>query len=258
MVEITSRDNKFLKQVRSLQNKKFRQNLGLYFVEGKRMVEEALGYVPDRVEAFLVSDVFAQKNQEFLHKLDESGKNVYTAKERLFQDVCDTETPQGVAAVLRMPEEEQSLDDKDFLLVLDGVSEPGNLGTIIRTAEAAGVDGVLLLKGCADLYNPKVVRSTMGSLFRVPVLVGVETMELKKYQEKGFYLTATSLYDSVPIGEGKRAEKQMLVIGSEASGVSKEVLALSNQRVRIPMAGKVESLNVAVAAGIAMYAFGKE
>ncbi len=258
MVEITSRDNKLLKQVRSLQSKKGRQTTGLYFVEGRRMVEEALENAREMVEAILVSDVFAERNQTFLHKLDENGKNLYTAKERLFHEICDTETPQGIGAVLRMPKDGFSLDNKNFLLALDGVSEPGNLGTIVRTAEAAGVDGILLFKGCADLYNPKVVRATMGALFRMPIQVGVEPAFLKECKEKDFFITATALRDSIPLAEREKRKKQVLIIGSEATGVSEEVLALSDQRVRIPMAGKVESLNAAVAAGIAMYAFRQE
>ncbi len=255
MQELTSRENKFLKLVRSLQSKKGRTASGLYFVEGRRMAEEAMSYAKEQIEAVLVTGLFYEKNREFVLEIDNTGIPVYTASEKLFKECCDTETPQGIGVVLKIEDKEIDRENAGFLLVLDGVSEPGNLGTIVRTAEAAGVDGILLMKGCADLYNPKVIRSTMGSIFRVPCMTGVGMETLSDRKENGFFLTATALYDSVPLTDAKKTEKQMLVIGSEASGVSREVLSIADQCVRIPMAGRVESLNAAVAAGIAMYAF---
>lgn len=254
MIPIVSRDNKTLKMIRSLQRKKGRCETGLYFVEGVRMVEEALRWAEDAIKAIIVSETFAQKNQAFVETLDENGKTVYTAKESLFQEICNTEAPQGIGAVLAIPGNMMhDFSDDSFLLILDGVSEPGNLGTMIRTAEAAGVDAVLLLKGCADLYNPKVVRSTMGSLFRVPCLPGAEAETAARLKADGFSIIATALQDSVSIGDAKVKGKRAIVIGSEAFGVSEEMLNLSDIRVRIPMEGEVESLNAGVAAGICMY-----
>lgn len=253
-IPIVSKDNKTLKTIRSLQRKKGRMESGRYFAEGVRMVEEALRWADASIELLIMSDTFAEKNKNFVHTLDENGKTVYTAKETLFREVCNTEAPQGIGAVLKMPENTGiDFSDKNFVLILDGVSEPGNLGTIIRTAEAAGVDAVILLKGCADLYNPKVVRATMGSLFRVPCVLGAELDMVRKLKEQGFSVAATALKDSIPIGEAKLSGKRALVIGSEAFGVSEVVLALSDLRVRIPMEGQVESLNAGVAAGISMY-----
>ncbi len=254
MIPIASRDNKTIKLIRSLGRKKVRYETGLYFVEGVRMVEEALRFAENSIQFLIVSDSFLQKNETFVHILDESGKTVYTAKESLFQEICNTEAPQGIGAVLSMQEQmEMDWSGLKFVLVLDGVSEPGNLGTIIRTAEAAGVDGVLLLKGCADLYNPKVVRATMGSLFRVPCLLGAEIETVAQLKEQGFSLIATSLQDSVPIQSAKIEGKRAIVIGSEAFGVSDAMLKLSDIKVQIPMEGEVESLNAGVAAGISMY-----
>lgn len=253
MQELTSRDNKFLKLVRSLQSKKGRVNSGFYFVEGKRIADEALTYAREQIEAVLVSDIFYNKNRDVIKKIDSSGIQVYTVPEKLFDECCDTETPQGICVVLKMEQQKIDMANADFLLVLDGVSEPGNLGTIVRTAEAAGVDGILLMKGCADLYNPKVIRATMGSLFRVPCVSGLDVSELTALK-KSFFITSTALEQSVLLHDAKKVKKQILVIGNEATGVSEEVLAISDQRVRIPMAGKVESLNAAIAAGIAMYA----
>ena len=255
MTNITSRDNKILKLARSLKSKKARQENGLYFVEGKIMCQEAIDFLPDHIYAVLVSDNFEEKNEAFIKKLDESGKQIYTMRENLFEEVCDTETPQGIGVIVKMSQKELKIEDCSLLLALDGVSEPGNLGTIVRTAEAADVDGIILFKGCADLYNPKVVRSTMGSLFRMPCMTGISPDFLKECKENGYYITATALKNSVSIREAVKKEKQIIVIGSEANGVSDEVLNYSDQRVSIPMAGKVESLNASVAAGIAMYIF---
>ncbi len=256
MIAITSKDNKLLKTIRSLQRKKGREDAGLYFVEGVRMVEEALSYRETEIVSVIMSESYAERNQEFLSALDESGKTVYTAKEHLFNELCNTESPQGIGVVLKLPDKPAVFTETDrFILILDGVSEPGNLGTIIRTAEAAGVDRVLLMKGCADLYNPKVVRSTMGSLFRVPCVTAVEPETLESLKKSGFILIATALDDASSIYDARVIGKRGLVIGSEAFGVSKEVLSLADLRVFIPMDGKVESLNAGVAAGISMYMF---
>ena len=147
-----------------------------------------------------------------------------------------------------------------MLLFLEGLQDPGNLGTIIRTAEAAGIDAVYMLRGCADIYNPKAVRSTMGSIFRVKFACGCGLEIIGGLKERGFEIAATELSGSVDLFEyarGSRDKKIAAVIGSEARGVSKEALALSDVRVRIPMDGKVESLNAAVAAGVLMYALRK-
>lgn len=254
MIAISSRENKTLKLLRSLQRKKGRKETGLYFVEGVRMVEEALRWRGSDIEAVIVSESFEEKNRNFVYSLDESGKTVYTAKESLFAEVCNTETPQGIGAILKIPSEvELAEQNANFILILDGVSEPGNLGTIIRTAEAAGVDVVILTKGCADLYNPKVVRATMGSLFRVPCVIDADSTAITMLKNDGFTVIATALNDSVEISSARISGKRALVIGSEAFGVSEEVLSLSDIKVRIPMAGEVESLNAGVAAGISMY-----
>lgn len=253
MIPIISRDNKTLKLIRALQRKKGRSESGLYFAEGARLVDEAVKYRFEDIKFIIASDEFAEKNKFFTDSLDEKGKTVYTAKESIFNEVCNTETPQGVAAVLKIPDFVSSMSGMNYVLVLNGVSEPGNLGTIIRTAEAAGVNGIILLKGCADLYNPKTVRSTMGSIFRMPCMPYADISVLTELRDNGFTVAATALKDSVDIAAADIDGRRALVIGSEAFGVSDEVLNLSDIIVRIPMEGSVESLNAAVAAGIAMY-----
>ncbi len=252
---ITSRDNKILKMVRSLRRKKGRTESGLYFAEGARLVDEALVSVPESIRYIIASENFCEKNSDYINSLDREDKIVYITEDRLFGEVCDTETPQGIGAVIEMREDtEPNPESAEYILILDGVSEPGNMGTIIRTAEAAGVDVICLMQRCVDIYNPKVVRSAMGSLFRMK-FAKCDAETVKSLKANGFKIIATALYNSVPIEEAKTSGKRAIVIGNEAEGVSGEVLSLADMAVRIDMCGKVESLNAAVAAGIAMYTF---
>ena len=169
IINITTKDNKTLKQVRSLSRKKDRYLNNLYFVEGVRIVKEAIEHCFEDIKYIITSETYANKNSDFINQLDQDGKSIYTTRDSFFSDICDTETPQGIAVVLNMKKNVvPDYKNLSFILILDGISEPGNLGTIIRTSEAAGVDAIIMTKGCTDLYNPKVVRSTMGSIFRMP------------------------------------------------------------------------------------------
>ncbi len=254
MIEIiTGKDNKKLKILASLSAKKGREKHGAYLVEGKRMVAEAAEYAD--VRFVVASETFYEDNRSLVDGIAAKGISVFKTSDRLFLGVADTKTPQGIAAAVSLPPKEDFDPEKARkALVLDGVSEPGNMGTIIRTAEAAGIDWIFLMKGCADVYNPKVVRSTMGSVFRMKFTYCEKSDELGVLKENGFKLISSALKNSVDIHEYKNGgEKTAVVIGSEAFGVSREVLAMSDILVRIPMSGKVESLNAAVAAGILMY-----
>lgn len=255
---IESPNNKKFKLFKSLSLKKNRDKSGLYTAEGKRVVSEALEYARDRVEFIVVSSLFAKENKILVKSIDDMGIPVYTVKDNLFNQASNTVTPQGIAAVMKMCEATQTdVSSMSRALILDGVSEPGNLGTIIRTAEAAGIDMVYMLKGCVDIYNPKVVRSTMGSLFRVPFVCDCKAEVVSELKENGFKIAASSLGESIDVYEFANAleknSKRAVVIGNEAFGVSQEVLNLADVRVHIPMQGQVESLNAAVAAGILMY-----
>ncbi len=255
---LTGKDNPNLKLIRSLSTKNGRKKASAFIAEGKRLVEEAVTYAVERVKFFAVSEDFAEKNKNFMKMLDETGKSVYTVKENLFREACATEHPQGVLAVLNLlGAPAANTETARFLLILDSVSEPGNMGTIIRTAEAAGVDAILLCGDCVDVYNPKVVRATMGSLFRVPLLT-VRQDELIQLKSKEFHLLAAALDGIEGDVTFPPETKRAIIIGNEAHGVSDEVLHLVDTRLRIPMHGKVESLNAAVAAGILMYRFSKK
>lgn len=252
---ITSRDNAALKLARSLHKKRGREKSGRYFAEGLRLVGDALGCKAGLVDFVIVSDGFYKKNKDFVDGLDKDNKIVYITDDRSFCEICDTETPQGIAAVLKLPEYEEHTDefkDMSYVLILDGVAEPGNMGTIIRTAEAAGIECICLGHGCTDIYAPKAVRSAMGSVFRMK-FCGFDEGTASALKSAGFTVAATALYNSVPIEAAKISGKRAIVIGNEAHGVSDWVLSISDMAVRIDMKGQAESLNAAVAAGIAMY-----
>ncbi len=229
---------------RSLKERKGRRETGCFLVEGRKLVEEALR------SAFPVEAVLMAEGRAADFPLPE-GVPCFALPEHVLAAVCDTKTPQGVAAVVRMVENPH-LGQR--IVALDGVQDPGNVGTILRTADAAGLDGVLLSAQCADVFSPKVIRSTMGSLFRMPLRVTDDLpAALRALKAEGCavissQLDGTPFYERAPVGE-----RFCLVIGSEGSGVTEAVRALATHRVRLPMRGGAESLNAAVAAGIMMY-----
>lgn len=247
---ITSLKNPKIQAWKSLKDRKGRRETGCFLVEGRKMVEEALtsGF---QVEAVIVDE---DRAAEFTLP-----GGVYTAltPAHVLAAVCDTKTPQGIAAVLRIRETPAA---GSRLVVLDGVQDPGNVGTIIRTADAAGFDGVLLSGQCADAFSPKVLRATMGSIFRMGIAVtDALPQRLQTLIADGFSVISSQLdgepfYDAAPACGRKIA----LVIGSEGNGVTDEVKALATHRVRLPMRGGAESLNAAVAAGIMMYELTRE
>lgn len=206
------------------------------------MVEEALA------SAFDVETVLVQEGMELPDGLS---MPVYELPAHVLAAVCDTKTPQGIAAVVRM--KEQSALGK-HIVVLDGVQDPGNVGTIIRTADAAGLDGVLLSNQCADVFSPKVLRATMGSIFRMNLRTTDDLPgELTKLREKGYSILSSQL-DGTPFYEREKvAEQFALIIGNEGNGVSEQVQQTATHRVRLPMRGGAESLNAAIAAAIMMY-----
>lgn len=252
---VTSRENKIFKNIRAAESKKGRKKTGLYLAEGKRLVGEAIQDVFDCVESVLTTETFFEKNKDFINTLDKRGKIVYITNDKLFDEVALTETPQGIAALIKIPEyTEPKYDDLSYVLILDGVSEPGNMGTIIRTAEAAGIDCIMLGFGCTDIYAPKVVRSSMGSIYRMK-FCPLKADDISKLKKVGFTVAATALHNAVSAGDAKVSGKRAIIIGSEANGVSDELIQKSDICIKLDMCGGVESLNAAVAAGIAMYMF---
>jgi len=244
---ITSRNNSKLKRVRKLlASARERRETGLFVAEGVRLVSEI---PPELLEEVLVSGSAPAGISP-----DEGRTEV--VEPTLFQQLSDTVHPQGILAVVRKPcwKESEALDKKTGkILLLDGVRDPGNLGTMIRTAEAAGVRAVYMSPDCVDLFNPKVIRSTMGSIFRVPVFSAPLPEVIQKLQQRGIRVYATAL-SAVKSFRDADLEQAGIVIGSEANGISREVAGCVQECIKIPMAGQVESLNAAVSAAILMFA----
>lgn len=254
-MEILSPQNARVKGWAQLQEKKHRDKQNKYVVEGIHLVQEALSSGAD-IEC-VAYDVDKGIPQELRHITDTGqGAEWIGVSHAVISKVSDTPSPQQVFAVIRKEVRQWQdliLRENGLVVVLDGLQDPGNVGTIIRSADAVGAAGVVLGRGCADLYNPKTLRSTMGSLFHLPVLEGDLLSILPEARERGARLVTTMLEGQRSCFEYDFKETSWIVIGSEGRGVSPEVAALVDDAIRIPMPGRAESLNAAMAASVLMY-----
>lgn len=256
---ITSVNNARVKDAANLKQKKYRTESGAFFAEGLRAVKEAAQFAD-------MTDLFFTKTEEEklcdIVKLAEAkGARLYCVDEKVMAKLSDTKTPQGVLAVIKMPENdlqqlrpEASSDNNAPVLILDRVQDPGNLGTIIRTADAVGALGIILLEGCVDVFSPKVVRASMGSLFHLPVVQDVTAEEALTWcYRNGYEPAATALNNAQNVYKADVSKKMAFIFGNEANGVAEELQAAAETRLFIPMAGLAESMNVAMAAGIILF-----
>ena len=250
---ITSAQNQKIQEVRKLAAKrKEREASGRYIIEGVRLVEEALGRADDCCY-LLYSEPLTARAEKLVRDFRKKGVSVEEITPQLMDSIAGTESPQGVLAVMRavsLPIPEKP----DFLLIADGLQDPGNLGTLFRTAAAAGADGVLLMPGCADVYNPKVIRSGMGTHFRLPIRQ-MEWDEAEAYLRAvpGMRILAADLDGAVSCWKTDLRGPVALIIGSEGNGPCDRALSLADGRILIPMPGAVESLNAGIAAGILIF-----
>lgn len=246
------------KRILALKKRKAREREGAFLIEGIRLCEEAIKEDGATEQLVFARDML-DRNERLatLHRgaLD-AGIEVQMTDRRALKGMCDTETPQGVVGVAYAPkwDREEVLACGKPLLVLDRVRDPGNLGMILRTAEAAGAGGIFLLKGSVELLNPKVVRSTMGSIFRLPVLTDQRPDSLMDDLKRAGVIVFAADVDGQPFNEADYGKPHAFLLGNEAFGIEPDLLAKAERRVSIPMAPPVESLNVAVAAGILLYA----
>ena len=270
---ITSVNNQRVKDIADLKQKKYRMESGLFFAEGLRAVQEAAQYAE-------VTDLFftaaeEKKLTEILNAAKEKGARLYQADDKVMAKLSDTKTPQGVLAVIRIPEQSlQKLrpgvmlriadkqnqsarvetDNNAPVIILDRIQDPGNLGTMIRTADAVGALGIILLEGCVDAYSPKVVRASMGSLFHLPVVQDIfPEKALTWCYRHGYEPAATAMKGATNLYKADISKKMAFIFGNEANGVSEELQAAAETRLFIPMAGLAESMNVAMAAGIVLF-----
>lgn len=249
---ITGKSNPQIKNLIQLIKKaKARKDQGLFVVEGKKMFSEA---PRDWIFQIYVSENFilSEANRALL-----LGRTYEVLSDPLFQMVSDTQTPQGILCVVKIPSydlRQLTAGERTHLLIAESIRDPGNLGTMVRTAEAAGVTGIILNKTTVDLYNPKTIRSTMGSIYRVPYFIAenlAETLDLLK--DMGVHLYAAHLSASVSYDEPDYRGACGFLIGNEGNGLSAEIANKADARIRIPMEGRTESLNAAVAAALLVY-----
>ena len=244
METITSLKNPKVQAWKSLNSKKGREEQHAFLVESPKMVQEALA------SGLKVNAVLLREDLAGNFDLP-AGIPAFVLPGHVFNSISETKTPQGVAAVLDL---EIKPAAGPRLLALDGVQDPGNVGTIIRTADAAGFSGILFSRECADLFSPKVLRATMGSVFRLGFSFPPSLPESLEALKKKGYSVLSSQLDGEPFYERSQiAPSFVLVIGNEGNGVSDEVKAVATHRLCLPMSGGAESLNAAVAAGIMMY-----
>lgn len=255
---ITSTNNQQIKHIQHLLEKaSYRRQKGQFIVEGIRMFLETPA---EWVEQIYVSEEFLQKS---IHA-DKVKKHRYTVvSATVFKKLTATQTPQGILIVLKMPSyedfferlcKEKTAGEERLFLILNSVQDPGNLGTMLRTAEGAGVSMVIMDRGCVDIFNPKVIRSTMGSIYRVPFLI---TEDLKatidRMKGNGVKMLAGHLKGQTYFDNVDYSGDVAVMIGNEGNGLSEDISELSDLKVKIPMEGKVESLNAAISAALFMY-----
>lgn len=249
---ITSTGNAQVKELLQLQKKsKARNERNVFIVEGIKMFSEA---PRNRIEKVFISEtLFNRKKQE----LNLDGLKVEILSDKVFSHVSDTKTPQGILCIVRQKKtklEEIFAQNPAHLMILDNLQDPGNLGTIVRTAEGAGVSGIILSKDCVDIYNPKTIRSTMGSIYRMPFLY-VEDLEntIDEVKKQDIKVYAAHLQGKNNYDEENYKIGCAFLIGNEGNGLRDEIAEKADIWVKIQMQGQVESLNAAIASSILMF-----
>ena len=247
---ITSKDNEIVKNIRKLKEKKYRDETNSFIIEGIKIIEEAIEEKAEIRKIVVCNEYENSFSKELLYKI--AKYDVVYVSTNVFKMLTDVNNPQGILAVVSKNKNENIDFSQDFYLLLDNIQDPGNMGTILRTADSINLNQIIVAKGTADCYNPKVVRSTMGAIFRVKVFECDLVDVIEKLKNNGIKVLATDLNTDNNL-YNTEFEKTAVVIGNEANGVSKEVLNISNDRIKIPMIGRTESLNAGVATGIILY-----
>lgn len=253
---ITSSSNKLIKSIKLLHNKKDRWSERCFFIEGTRSVEQCIKSNSPIKYIVYSPELLGEDGERLLFEIESRSYELYKISKDLFKSISDTDNPQGILAVVEFEEYglKDTLKENNFFVVLDRVQDPGNMGTIIRTADAFGANAVIVTNGCVDVYNPKTIRSTMGSIFQIPIVhIGDIEEVVKELKDEKVNIVSTSLNTNKYSYDIDFKSDCALIIGNEANGISDEVLGLSDQLVKIPMVGKAESLNAGVASAVLMY-----
>jgi len=256
---ITSPHNQIVKLAAALRQKKNRDETGLFMAEGVRLVEEAAtsGWLIETC-FFTERALSSERTRGLLDNLKAAGCRMIKVMDAIYDKISDTKQPQGIMVLVKKRSSDlaQLLSGPalPLIVVLDGIQDPGNVGTVIRTADATGCTGVVLTKGCADLFSAKTVRASMGSLFHLPVIEGLEYRDIVSFLVKNtINIVATSLDCSSVYFESDFKQPVAIVFGNEGKGVSEEMLDVANSKIHIPIVGRAESLNVAASAAVILY-----
>ena len=243
MKYITSKKNELIRKIRCLSTKKGRDELSLFVVEGEKLVREALEY--SDVDSIIFSEDYRGSKEIF--------RETYVLKDDVYRYIQDTVNSQGILAIVKKKGDIPLLESKLEVLCQD-IQDPGNLGTIIRTSESFGVDAVDITPGCADPYNPKTIRSTMGSILRMTLRNILDIKSFITMKKELGYTVISGCLDGTDISEvTNKIEKVLLIVGNESRGITGDVVALSDITAKIPIYGRNDSLNVSVATGIILY-----
>jgi TrmH family RNA methyltransferase len=249
---IQSKENSLVKDVRKLKEKRHRTQSNKFLIEGFRFVREGLES-DFQVPLVFISENAKERWESFNieDKLQKDTK-VYSVTEQILKSLSNTDTPQGIVAVVN--NKSINVENKQgFYVLVDKVQDPGNMGTIIRTAHGAGALGVILTKGNVDIYNEKTLRSTMGSIFHVPIIQDDNLSQVIFLKNSGFKLVVSSLDTESNFFDVDLRSKSIIAVGNEGNGISQELLNIADVKIKIPMPGELESLNVSVAASIMMF-----
>lgn len=256
MQKITSKDNDFIKHVKKLKDKKYRDLNNEFVIEGIKLIKEAMQENARIKQIIMCEDCENTENipKDLTYEIAKYDC-VYVSK-TVFNSITEVKNPQGILAVVSKENAENEIDySQDIIVALDDLQDPGNLGTILRTVDSIGLTQILVSKGTADCFNPKVVRSTMGAIFRVKIIECENLLEtLKQAKKHHFKLMVTSLQTENSIYDVEY-NKKVIIVGNEANGVKQEIQDFADEKVKIPMLGKTESLNASVATGIVLYEY---
>ena len=252
---ITSKDNENIKNIKKLKERKYRDLNNEYIIEGIKIIKEAINEKANIKKIIVCEECLANNllDDKLLYEIAKYDC-IYVTK-KIFETITDVSNPQGILAIVEKNNKREINYKEDIIIALDGIQDPGNLGTILRTIDSANLTQIIVSKDTVDAYNQKVVRSTMGAIFRINI-VEVENLKetLKNIKRHKYKIMCTDLSANKNIYEADY-NKKILVIGNEANGVTQEVLELADEKIIIPMLGKTESLNASVATSIIVYEY---
>ena len=251
MKVITSRNNERIKDIVRLRERKFRTESGRFFIEGIHLAEEYIRHCGFPAEVYFTEKAYNSYRDFFALLPDDI---LYSVSDGVFEKISTESSPQGVLCVCKAKAFTQTLPEGKSFLFLESVRDTGNLGTIIRTAVSLGVEGIVLSPDCADIYNPKTLRASMGAVFAADIFMPAEFSAAVTAAKKYGKVYATALYDnSLELGKFNVCKNDSFIIGNEGQGITEEIRSLADNTVIIPMTGKTESLNAAAAAAIIIW-----